>query len=82
MDEDKFKAKLDEVASKLGRGTRVAGDRLTGWIRKVREAWPEVERSFMGFGKAVAASIGAFAKAFREAYQVDQKKDGEGKAEE
>lgn len=68
MDEEKIKSKLDEVASELGRGARIAGERLTGWIRKLRDIWPEVEKSFIRFGKAISASIGIFTKAFREAY--------------
>ena len=76
MDEERFKAKLDQIAAELGRGARVAGGKLSEWAGKVKEAWPEVERSFERFGKAFAASIGAFARAFKEAYR------GEGGEEE
>ncbi len=77
MDEEKIKAKLDEVASGLGRGARITGDRLTGWIKKLRDTWPEVEKSFMRFGKAFSASIGIFTKVFREAYHEAGEKEEE-----
>jgi hypothetical protein len=77
VDEERFRAKLDEIAAEMGRGARVAGDKLSEWARRFREAWPEVERSFVRFGRAFAASIGAFARAFREAYR-----EGNGEEEE
>ncbi|HDR06191.1 MAG TPA: hypothetical protein ENN88_01000 [Candidatus Coatesbacteria bacterium] len=79
MDEKKFRAVLEEIAAELGRGTRVAKEKLDEWSQKVKEAWPEVEESFERFGRAFAASVGAFAQAFREAYEDDEEEVDEKK---
>jgi len=78
MDEKKFRAVLEEIAAEMGRGSRVAKDKLDEWADKVKDAWPEVEKSFERFGRAFSASIGAFAKAFHEAYRGE---DEEGEDE-
>jgi hypothetical protein len=77
MDEKKFRAVLEEIAAEMGRGTRVAKDKLDEWTHKIKDAWPEVEDSFERFGRAFAASIGAFAKAFRDAYHGEEEEDEE-----
>jgi hypothetical protein len=78
MDEKKFRAVLEEIAAEMGRGSRVAKEKLDEWSEKVKDAWPEVENSFEKFGRSFAASIGAFAKAFRDAYHGEDE-DGEAK---
>ena len=80
MDEKKFRAVLEEIAAGMGRGSRVAKDKLDEWTLKVKDAWPEVEGSFERFGRAFAASIGAFAKAFRDSYHGEDE-DGEDEKE-
>jgi hypothetical protein len=72
MDEKKFRAVLEEIAAEMGRGSRVAKDKLDEWAVKVKDAWPEVENSFERFGRSFSASIGAFAKAFRDAYHGEE----------
>ncbi|OGD79415.1 MAG: hypothetical protein A2Y64_04015 [Candidatus Coatesbacteria bacterium RBG_13_66_14] len=74
MDEKKFRAVLEEIAAEMGRGSRVAKDKLDEWADKVKDAWPEVESSFERFGRSFAASIGAFAKAFRDAYHGEDER--------
>jgi hypothetical protein len=81
MDEKKFRAVLEEIAAEMGRGSRVAKDKLDEWADKVKDAWPEVEKSFEKFGRSFAASIGAFAKAFHDAYHGENKKEAEDEKE-
>jgi len=77
MDEKKFRAVLEEIAAEMGRGSRVAKDKLDEWADKVKDAWPEVEKSFERFGRSFAASIGAFAKAFHDAYHGEEGEEDE-----
>ncbi|MCX7022722.1 MAG: hypothetical protein NTW26_10715 [bacterium] len=81
MDEKKFRAVLEDIAAEMGRGSRVAKEKLDEWTVKVKDAWPEVESSFERFGRSFAASIGAFAKAFHDAYQGEDKKGAEDEKE-